>query len=82
MSATLHWRPVENSNHPLYDLRWTLCEYLRLELGNDVQVGRELIPFLEGVMLTASSEDLAAEATALIQAIRRYGTIELFLVSD
>lgn len=83
MSTTLTWSPPpkEVTNHSIGYLKREMAkrfgqfdgsigEYLGL-------VGEELIPFLDGIIAGNGDNDMAKDAQELIDAINKYGQVEL-----
>ena len=87
MSTSLYWSrvPVEPDEHSLYSLKWTLAKKIWGADGSCGQstrvVGKELIPFLEGIVEGNGSGDMGRDAKKLIEAVRQYGKVQLCIHS-
>jgi len=87
MSTSLYWSrvPVEPKEESLYSLKWTLARKLWDSDGSCVEstiiVGKELIPFLEGIIEGNGSGDMGRDAKKLIEAINQYGKVQLCIRS-
>lgn len=87
MSTSLYWSrvPVEPAENSLYSLKHILAKKLWDSDGscgeNTLKVGKELIPFLEGIEMGNGSGDMGSDARKLINAIERYGEIQLSIHS-
>lgn len=87
MSTGLYWRPIpiEPKEHSLGWLKHDLHAEVWGTDGNDAscghgptKVGRELLPFLRGV-IAGGSEDKAHSAQMLIEAIEEHGEVEILI---
>ena len=81
MSTSLYWAPppVEPKEHSI-GLKHEICRYIDKEWNGDpmdVMAGKELIPFLEGIM-SVSTESRYHYAKDLIAAINKYGKVQLY----
>lgn len=87
MSTSLYWSrvPVEPKEESLYSLKWTLAKKLWDSDGScgesTIVVGKELIPFLEGIVEGNGSGDMGRDAKKLIDAINQYGKVQLCIHS-
>ena len=87
MSTSLYWSrvPVEPDENSLSSLKRPLAKKLwdaDGSCGQDyVRVGKELIPFLEGIESGNGSGDMGRDARKLINAIERYGEVQLCIRS-
>lgn len=87
MSTSLYWSrvPVEPKEESLYSLKWTLARKLWDSDGScgesTIVVGKELIPFLEGIVEGNGSGDMGRDAKRLINAINQYGKVQLCIHS-
>jgi len=87
MSTSLYWSrvPVEPKENSLYSLKWTLAKKLWDADGSSgqdtIRVGKELIPFLEGIETGNGSGDMGRDARKLINAIESYGEVQLCIHS-
>lgn len=83
MSSTLVWRPVGIGNVIGSSLKRALAPKLWQHDGSLYSewtvVGRDWIPFLEGVELAARTAEMTVEARELIDLIERYGEVEVAL---
>lgn len=83
MSTSLYWSriPVEPKETSLYSLKWILGKKLWDADGSSsqptIKVGRELIPFLEGIEIGSDGGDTGKDARKLINAIESYGEVQL-----
>ncbi len=86
MGNSLYWRlpPKEVKNHCIAvdGLKYLLGKKLWDVSGSGYcepkEVGKELLPYLQGIHDSAS-EDISRQAQALIYAIEKYGTVEIFI---
>lgn len=82
MSTSLYWRPIpkEPKKHDLGYLKFIIRDYL--SNGDDwdgtIVVSKELIPFLDGLIVCADTH-IAADAKTLKDAILVNREVELFL---
>ena len=87
MSTSLYWSiiPPEPKEQGLYSLKWTLARKLWDSDGScgesSIDVGSELIPFLEGIKEGNGSGDMGRDADKLIDAIKKYGRVRLSIHS-
>jgi len=87
MSTSLYWSivPVEPTENSLYSLKHVLAKKLWNADGSGGQdyiiVGKELIPFLEGIEFGNGSGDMGRDARKLINAIERHGKVQLCIHS-
>lgn len=83
MSSDLYWLPPpkdRNKNFVSY-LKYEIGQYFDEEYngGNmERMVGEELIPFLKGIVATGT-KDQKQDAKNLIEAIDKYGEVELII---
>lgn len=80
MGNTLYWKtiPLEPIEEGIDALRHTLAKKVfkdGLDFGETVD--KNLIPFLEGIVEGNGSGDMARDAQKLINAIKRYGKVNL-----
>lgn len=86
MSTSLYWRliPEEPKEHSIGYLKYVLAQRIWGEDGScgqsPARVGADLIDFLEGIV-AAADEDTAKNAQNLINAIQKYGEVELLIHS-
>lgn len=73
--------PVDPKENNLGSLRRTLAEKIwRTDgsSGTDYEiVGKELIPFLEGIVVGNGSGEMGKDAKKLIEAINKYGKVRI-----
>ena len=84
MATNLYWATPSRRDRVLgYQLKFILAPRLWEHdgsLGSDhTPVGRDLIPFLEGVVAATGVREVKAEAQKLIDLIERYGEVEIWL---
>lgn len=83
MSTSLYWStlPVEPKENSIYSLKHILAKKLWDSDGSCSQdyvvVGKELIPFLEGIEVGNGSGDMGRDARKLISAIEKHGKVQL-----
>lgn len=80
MSSNLHWRtPNPDGKSFGYELKFPLREcFGGGYIGEWSLVGRDLIPFLRGVIAGAGKQEaVAKEAQFLIDKIEKYGEVEI-----
>ena len=85
VSTNLYWRPAPK-DQPKPELLSGIKHLLARRLwdhdgslhGDVIQVGPELLPYLEGIRDGGSGE-IAEDADCLIDAIRRHGIVELWI---
>jgi len=82
MSTSLYWSPLpeQPKERSIHDLKWTLAKKLGQYDGSCSEslgvVDNDLIPFLEGIA-AAGDKGMRDDATELIDAIKKYGKVEL-----
>lgn len=87
MSTSLYWSkvPVEPKENCLYSLKFTLARKLWDADGScsqaPIRVGKELIPFLEGIEAGNNTGDMGRDARKLINAIESNGEVQLHIHS-
>ena len=87
MSTNLYWSrvPLEPKEKSLYDLKYILARRLWDSDGSCGKgyetVGKELIPFLEGLVEGNGSGDMGRDAQKLIDAINKYEEVRLCIHS-
>jgi hypothetical protein len=87
MSTSLYWSrvPVEQTEYDLYSLKWALARKLWDSDGScgesSIIVDKELIPFLDGIIVGNDNGDMAEDAKQLKNAIEDYGKVQLFIHS-
>lgn len=87
MSTSLYWSrvPIEPKEESLYSLKWSLAKKIwdsDGSIGEDtVIVGQEIVPFLEGIAEGNGSGDMGRDAKKLIEAISKYGKVQLSIHS-
>ena len=87
MSTDLYWSrlPVIPEEKSIYSLKYTLAKKLWNSDGSSGEdtlvVGGELIPFLEGIACGNGSGDMGRDANKLIDAIKKYGQVQLCIHS-
>lgn len=83
MSKSLYWEiiPTEPKRESIYDLKFVLAKKL---WGSDgtmgegpLTVGKELVPYLEGIVEGNGSGDMGRDAKKLMAAIQKYGKVNL-----
>jgi len=84
MSTDLYWSriPIEPKEEGISSLKHTLAKKVwGAESGSSGQckevVGKELIPFLEGIAEGNGSGDMGRDAKKLINAINQFGKVEI-----
>lgn len=86
MSTSLYWSrlPEEPKEKSIGGLKYILAHHVFENDGScsdSTVVGKELIPFLEGVVAGADDKDVRKQAAELIQAIKDYVNVKLILHS-
>lgn len=85
MSTSLYWMPPpkEREEKNIHSLKWTLAKKLGSYDGSMGEhlglVGKELIPFLDGIIEGNGSGDMARDAAKLKAGIEKYGHVELVI---
>lgn len=78
----MYWMPPpkERQEKCIGSLKWTIAKHLDPEWngnGDTWEVGKELIPFLRGIVAGNGSGDMAREAKSLISGIEKYERVEI-----
>ena len=85
MSTSLYWKPPRDYDIIGKDLKYVLGPKLWDQdgtCGTDwTTVDEGLIPFLEGAIAAASNTNVIKEAKELIKLIKKYGAIEIALMT-
>lgn len=88
MSNSLYWLPPpdERKEHCIYSLKKALAKRLNAEYDGSISenlgiVGKELIPFLDGIVEGNDNKDMGRDAKSLIAAIEKFGEVELIIHS-
>lgn len=82
MSTSLHWQllPRKPKENYIGSLKWVMQEEGIIQSGDGaVTVGVELIPFLKGIIAGAGTGNMSNDANKLIDAISRYGQVQLVI---
>lgn len=86
MSSSLYWRPAPKEEPPAHDLPFGLKKAISQRFwghdgslyGDKVEMGASVIPYLEG-LADGGTEEIADGARELIAAIRKHGTVEVWI---
>lgn len=87
MSTSMYWnpKPVEPKRRNIGSLKWILAKKLFDQDGSmsagPITVDETLIPFLEGLIAGADNGDISKDASILIDAINKYGAVEIIINS-
>jgi hypothetical protein len=86
MSSSLYWRPVPREVPPANSLPYGLKKALARRYwdhdgslnGDMIEISEADVPYLEGIRDAASGE-VSEGAAGLIEAIREYGAVEIWI---
>lgn len=84
MSSTMYWLPPPKARKENYigSLKSTIAKHLDPDWngnGDSWEVGKDIIPFLRGIVAGNGSGDMAREAQSLINGIETYGFVEVVI---
>jgi len=85
MSKSLYWQriPSETTEYSIDSIRRSLAPRIWDSDGSVGEgyatVGKDLIPYLEGIVEGNGSGDMGRDAQALINAIKKHGQVRIFI---
>lgn len=82
----MYWMPPprEREEKCIDSLKWAIAKHLDPDWngnGDEWTVGRELIPFLQGIIAGNGSGDMGREALSLIKGIEKYELVDIIIHS-
>lgn len=86
MSSSMYWRPAPTEEPPAHGLPTSFKKTIAQRMwghdgslfGEKVEVGRELVPYLEG-LVDGGSGEIKEGAEELLAAIAKHGRVEIWI---